>query len=163
MNNESGHPPRNYWSGVNDWEIDMNELEKSAWDALELCERIIEGKRIWSLSDMREVSAPLRAALAKQVEPVAIPGAISMAEVAAKSRAIPERADALERARERLVQAEPVAWIPRDHLRQARFGPFLCRVEPTQRRPDFIAIYTAPPKQAEPVVEPDDASGNPSY
>jgi hypothetical protein len=45
----------------------------------------------------------------QQAEPVAIPGAIPMAEVAARSRAMPERADALEAARERLKQAEPVA------------------------------------------------------
>jgi hypothetical protein len=42
--------------------------------------------------------------LKQQAEPVAIPGAIPMAEVAARSRAMPERADALERARERLKQ-----------------------------------------------------------
>ena len=42
-------------------------------------------------------------------EPVAIPGAIPMAEVAARSRAMPERAAALGAARERLKQAEPVA------------------------------------------------------
>ena len=50
----------------------MSNLEQAAWDVLELCERIIDGKRIWSLSDMREVSAPLRAAL-EQAEPVAEP------------------------------------------------------------------------------------------
>ena len=45
----------------------------------------------------------------KQAEPVAIPGAIPMSEVAARSRAMPERAEALERARERLKQTEPEA------------------------------------------------------
>ena len=41
-----------------------------------------------------------------QAEPVAIPGAIPMADLAARSRAMPDRADALERARDRLKQAE---------------------------------------------------------
>ena len=50
----------------------MTTLEEAARDALELCERIIEGKRIWSLSDMRVVSAVLREAL-KQAEPVVEP------------------------------------------------------------------------------------------
>jgi len=52
----------------------MNALEQAAQDALELCDRIIDGKRIWSLSDMREVSLALRAALAQQAEPVADSG-----------------------------------------------------------------------------------------
>ncbi len=39
---------------------------------------------------------------------------------------------------------EPVAYIQRDHLQKARQAPFLCRVEPTQRRPDFDPIYAAP-------------------
>jgi hypothetical protein len=47
----------------------MTTLEEAARDALELCERIIKGKRIWSLSDMRVVSAVLREAL-EQAEPV---------------------------------------------------------------------------------------------
>jgi hypothetical protein len=47
----------------------MSDLEKAARDALELCERIIEGKRIWSLRDMRLVRAVLREAL-EQAEPV---------------------------------------------------------------------------------------------
>jgi hypothetical protein len=41
----------------------------------------------------------------EQAEPVASPGAIPMAEVAARSASMPERADALERARKRLKQA----------------------------------------------------------
>lgn len=47
------------------------------------------------------------------------------------------------------AQAEPaqeqVVWIQPDHLQKARVAPFLCRVEPTQRFPDFVALYTAPP------------------
>ncbi len=51
----------------------MNNLEQAAWDALELWEQIIEGKgkRIWSLSDLREVCTSLRGALSEQAEPVA--------------------------------------------------------------------------------------------
>jgi hypothetical protein len=46
-------------------------------------------------------------------------------------------------------QAEPVepVWIQPNHLQKARVAPFLCRVEPTQRFPDFIALYTAPPQR----------------
>jgi hypothetical protein len=44
----------------------------------------------------------------KQGEPVVIPGAIPMTEVAARSASMPERAGALGRARKRLEQAEPV-------------------------------------------------------
>jgi hypothetical protein len=47
---------------------------------------------------------------------------------------------------------EPVAWIQPDHLQKARVAPFLCRVEPTQRFPDFVALYTAPP-QRKPLTE----------
>jgi len=50
----------------------MSELEQAARLALELCDRIIDGERVWSLSDMREVSTALRAALAKQAEPVVV-------------------------------------------------------------------------------------------
>ena len=39
----------------------------------------------------------------------------------------------------------PAAFIQPDHLDKARRAPFLCRVEPTQRKADFIAIYTALP------------------
>ena len=53
--------------------------------------------------------AALESTLAQQkAEPVAIPGAIPMTEVAARSRSMPERSEALERARERLDRAEPV-------------------------------------------------------
>jgi hypothetical protein len=43
----------------------------------------------------------------KQAEPVAIPGAIPMSEITARSRSMPERADALEAARKR-GRASPV-------------------------------------------------------
>lgn len=42
---------------------------------------------------------------------------------------------------------EPVAWIQPDHLQKARKAPFLCRVEPTKRMVDFVALYTAPPQR----------------
>ena len=42
---------------------------------------------------------------------------------------------------------EPVAWIQPDHLQKARQAPFLCRVEPTKRMVDFVALYTAPPQR----------------
>lgn len=44
-------------------------------------------------------------------------------------------------------QGEPVAWIQRDHLQKARVAPFLCRVEPTKRMPDFVPLYLHPPKE----------------
>jgi len=47
----------------------MSNLEQAARLALELCDRIIDGERIWSLSDMREVSTALREALSQQAEP----------------------------------------------------------------------------------------------
>lgn len=40
-------------------------------------------------------------------------------------------------------ESEPV-WIQRTHLESARREPSMCRVEPTQRRPDFVPLYTAP-------------------
>jgi hypothetical protein len=55
-------------------------------------------------------------------------------------------ADALRAALAEPVQ-EPVAWIQPDHLQKARVAPFLCRVEPTQRCADFVAIYTTPPQR----------------
>jgi hypothetical protein len=43
-------------------------------------------------------------------------------------------------------QQDPV-WIQSNHLQLARRGPFLCRVEPTQRLADFVALYPgAPPR-----------------
>ena len=42
---------------------------------------------------------------------------------------------------------EPVAWIQPDHLQKARRAPFLCRVEPTKRMVDFVALFTAPPQR----------------
>jgi hypothetical protein len=44
-------------------------------------------------------------------------------------------------------EQEPVAWIQRDHLQKAQREPFLCRVEPTQRLPDFVPLYTHPPRR----------------
>ena len=41
-------------------------------------------------------------------------------------------------------EQEPVAWIQSNHLQQAQREPFLCRVEPTQRLPDFVPLYTSP-------------------
>jgi hypothetical protein len=42
---------------------------------------------------------------------------------------------------------EPVAWIQSNHLQLAQRGPFSCRVEPTQRHPDFVPLYTHPPRR----------------
>ena len=44
-------------------------------------------------------------------------------------------------------EQEPVAWIQSNHLQKAQREPFLCRVEPTQRLPDFVPIYTNPPRR----------------
>jgi hypothetical protein len=41
-------------------------------------------------------------------------------------------------------KAKPV-WIPRVHLEAAQREPSMCRVEPTNRLPDFVPLYTAPP------------------
>ena len=51
--------------------------------------------------------------------------------------------DALKAALEQ-PEPEPVAWIQPDHLQKARRAPFLCRVEPTQRCPDFVPLFTQP-------------------
>jgi hypothetical protein len=91
---------------------------------------------------------------AKQAEPVAIPGAIPMSEIAARSRAMPERAAALERARERLKQAEPVAWVDEraiswlDRRASAHITTRLSAAKSLERP---MALYTTP-QQAEPVL-----------
>jgi hypothetical protein len=41
-------------------------------------------------------------------------------------------------------KAKPV-WIQRNHLETAQREPSMCRVEPTNRLPDFVPLYTAPP------------------
>ena len=40
-------------------------------------------------------------------------------------------------------ELEPV-WIQSNHLDHARREPSMCRLEPTQRLPDFIPLYPAP-------------------
>ena len=40
-------------------------------------------------------------------------------------------------------EPEPV-WIQSNHLDHARREPSMCRVEPTQRLPDFVPLYPAP-------------------
>jgi len=44
-------------------------------------------------------------------------------------------------------EQEPVAWIQSNHLQLAQRGPFSCRVEPTQRHPDFVPLFTHPPRR----------------
>ena len=39
--------------------------------------------------------------------------------------------------------AEPI-WIQPNHLEKAKMGPYLCRVEPTQRMADFVPLFTHP-------------------
>ena len=34
-------------------------------------------------------------------------------------------------------------WIQPDHMQKAARAPFLCRVEPTKRMGDFVALYPA--------------------
>jgi len=76
----------------------MTELEKAARQALDTLERtairLTQGDFVLPAIDA------LRAALAQQAEPVPIPGAIPMSQVAARSRSMPERVEALEKARE---------------------------------------------------------------
>jgi hypothetical protein len=57
--------------------------------------------------------------------------------------------DAIDNLRAALAQQEqePVAWIQSTHLQQAQREPSLCRVEPTQRLPDFVPLYTHPPRR----------------
>jgi hypothetical protein len=45
------------------------------------------------------------------------------------------------------AEQKPVAWIQSNHLQLAQRGPFSCRVEPTQRHPDFVPLYTHPPRR----------------
>jgi len=45
------------------------------------------------------------------------------------------------------VPTEPVAWIQPDHLQKARLAPHFCRVEPTKRMADFVALYTSPQRK----------------
>ena len=40
-------------------------------------------------------------------------------------------------------ELEPV-WIQSNHLDHARREPSMCRLEPTQRLPDFVPLYPAP-------------------
>jgi hypothetical protein len=44
---------------------------------------------------------------------------------------------------------EPVAWIPSQHLEEARRAPFVCRVSLARQRhrTDFVALYTHPPRR----------------
>lgn len=41
------------------------------------------------------------------------------------------------------VVCEVDVWVQPDHLQKARLAPFMCRVEPTQRFPDFVPLYRA--------------------
>lgn len=44
--------------------------------------------------------------------------------------------------------ARATVYIQRDHLEKAQRAPFLCRVEPTQRMPDFVPMHpTEQPSQ----------------
>jgi hypothetical protein len=52
-----------------------------------------------------------------------------------------------EEARSTALEQEPVAWIQSNHLQLAQRGPFSCRVEPTQRHPDFVPLYTRPTRR----------------
>lgn len=58
-----------------------------------------------------------------------------------------EAAEAALRAALEQPEQEPVAWIQSNHLQQAQREPFLCRVEPMQRLPDFVPLYTHPPRR----------------
>jgi hypothetical protein len=97
----------------------MSALEEAARDALELCERIIAGKRIWSLSDVRVVRAVLREAL-EQTEPffdaaeqeLANKQAEPVADEAARLLTVMQMQDATIKALTAALakQAEPVAW-----------------------------------------------------
>lgn len=57
------------------------------------------------------------------------------------------RAALADQSEQALEMVNPVAWIQPDHLQKARRAPFLCRVEPTKRRVDFVPLYTTPPQR----------------
>ena len=50
-------------------------------------------------------------------------------------------------------ELEPV-WIQSNHLDHARREPSMCRLEPTQRLPDFVPLYAAPTGKQSLPVEP---------
>jgi hypothetical protein len=56
--------------------------------------------------------------------------------------------DAMDAIRSAIAQPEQssTVYIQSDHLLKAMQAPFLCRVEPTQRLPDFVPLYAAPPE-----------------
>ncbi len=54
---------------------------------------------------------------------------------------------AMEAKAKEQTEQEPVAWIQSNHLQKAQQEPFLCRVEPMQRLPDFVPLYTHPPRR----------------
>lgn len=142
----------------------MTDLEKAATEMLNCVDGMLAHGEWYAA---QEKADNLRAILTwgepVRAEPVAIPGAIPMAEVAAKSRAMPDRAEALERARERLKQAEPVAepvawrykgepWFDGDRWHDSY------KVTTSERVAKFKDKNAQPltlvrDKQAEPVVE----------
>jgi hypothetical protein len=66
--------------------------------------------------------------------------------LAAAQHDVSECADAIAALQTRLAQPEqePTVWIQPDHLQNAQRAPFMSRVEPTQRCPDFVPLYRAP-------------------
>jgi hypothetical protein len=75
-----------------------DEERQAMWQASDF--RGNGGQRDWFIEGIRAAEVA-HGITAKQSEPVAIPGAIPMSEVAARSRSMPERSKALESARER--------------------------------------------------------------
>lgn len=48
------------------------------------------------------------------------------------------KCEAMEQTRQK-----PVVWIQSDHLQKASKEPFMCRVDPIQRHPDFVPLYVS--------------------
>lgn len=92
---------------------------------------------------------------AHQAEPVAIPGAIPMSEVAARSRAMPERADALERARERLRQEELLVMQYIALCDAMRYSERKDELTSPEEHAESLVAELERLKQAEPVVPMD--------
>ncbi len=61
----------------------------------------------------------------------------------------PAPSAALRTGKDSLPVATPVVWIQRNHLKHAMAQPMFCRVEPTQRLPDFVPLFAAPPDHRE--------------
>jgi hypothetical protein len=125
----------------------MTDLRTAAQQALEAF-----GSRPESWRLIRPAIDALKAALEQpdQGGKTGWPPGLLQDDCRGLSKWLASQPDARRRVREAvaaLEQTEPVAWIQSNHLQLAQRGPFSCRVEPTQRHPDFVPLYTLPPRR----------------